>query len=135
MGTARVGLALSGEDSSMVLPHDTVPAADAVGAILDLVDELDAGVVVGWPLELTGREGRATRRVEVFLEQLAAEAVRRGTELVVERRDERLTTGLAEALLDEAGVYGRKRKGVVDQVAAVQILQNFIEERDGANED
>lgn len=116
----------------MALPHETAPARDAAQKILALVSEYDAGIVVGWPLELTGREGRATQRVSLFLERLEDAAEKAGLELTVEKRDERLTTGLATSLLDEAGVYGRKRKAVVDQVAATQILQSFLEEgRDG----
>ncbi len=128
VGDARVGLAVSDESGRFVLPHETARAADAVDTIVSLADELQAGVVVGWPLEMSGREGRATQRVAVFVAALEQEAAVRGLTLTIHKRDERLTTGLAETLLDAAGVWGSKRKGVVDQEAAVQILQNFLEE-------
>lgn len=136
VGEARVGLAMSDETGSFALPQQTAAAHDAVTVIVDLAAEHAAGVVVGWPLELSGRTGRATRRVELFVTQLEQEAAARGLELRIHKRDERLTTGLAHSLLDEAEVWGKKRKGVVDQVAAVQILQAFLEERaDRADEE
>lgn len=133
VGDARVGLAVSDPETGLALPLRTVPAAGAIREIVDLVEELNAGVVVGWPLELTGREGRAAARVRRFVEALEDGIAERGLSVEVHRTDERLTTGLAEALLDEAGVHGRKRKSVVDQVAAVQILQSFLEELSGSD--
>ena len=135
VGTARVGLALSDESNSFALPHATAPAKDAIADIVTLCAQHEAGVVVGWPLEMSGREGRATQRVANFLQRLEQAAQSAGLELDVRRRDERLTTGLAEALLSEASIYGKKRKQVVDQVAAVQILQGFLEETKGDGEE
>lgn len=128
VGAARVGLALSDEGGTFALPHDTAAASDAVAMIVDLVEQHSAAVVIGWPLELSGEEGRAARRVEKFIAALEQQADEHGLELTVYKRDERLTTGLANKLLDEAEVWGKKRKGVVDQVAAVQILQAFLDE-------
>jgi len=136
VGEARVGLALSDESAGFALPHDTAAASEAVEAILDLVERYDTALVIGWPLEMSGAAGRATHRVEKFIDKLEQQADRRGLDLTIYKRDERLTTGLANKLLDEADVWGKKRKGVVDQVAAVQILQAFLEERArGADEE
>ena len=131
VGDARVGIAITDDGVGMALPHATVAADEAVREIVDLVAEHDAGIVIGWPLQLDGSTGRATRKVEVFIEKLETEATSRGIELTIEKRDERLTTSLAEQLLSEAGVYGKRRKQVVDQLAAVQILKAFLEERHG----
>lgn len=128
VGEARVGIAVS-EDGRLAVPHATFEARDASERLLDLLERLQTqNVVVGWPLDLAGREGEATRRVERFVERLTSAADQRGATLHVEYRDERMTTGLAEALLNEAGVRGRKRKKVVDQLAATQILQQFLDE-------
>ena len=131
VGTVRVGVAVARE-GGLAVPHGTFDASEAVERLVDLLVELDTpNVVVGWPLELSGREGLAARRVAAFVEGLERAAVAREHAVNVNLRDERLTTGLAEALLDDAGVHGRKRKGVVDQVAATQILQAFLDESDG----
>lgn len=131
VGQARVGVAVS-EDGRLAVPHATLPAADAPARIVELMANLETALVVlGWPLELSGREGLATRRVEQFIERLEAAAETLGHEIEVHLRDERLTTGLADVLLDDAGIRGRKRKDVVDQVAATQILQAFLDEDQG----
>ena len=134
-GASRVGLALSDEAGRLALPHATVAADAAVDAIVQLCAEHDAAVVIGWPLELSGKEGRATQRVARFIEALEQAAADAALTVAIHRRDERLTTGLAEALLSEASVYGKRRKGAVDQLAATQILQGYLDERRHGEED
>ncbi len=128
VGTRRIGIAVS-EDGGLALPHATLDADTATEAIVALVVERDAStIVIGWPLELDGREGRATRNVARFLERLEKALTEEGIEPEIVRYDERLTTSAAQALLSEADVYGSRRKKVVDQVAATQILQNYLDE-------
>ena len=128
VGSVRVGVAVA-EDGTFAVPHATMPADDAPAGIVALLESLGVtNVVVGWPLELSGREGFAVRRVQLFIDRLEKEAAGRELVLNLKLRDERLTTGLADRLLDDAGVRGKKRKGVVDQVAATQILQAFLDE-------
>ena len=81
-------------------------------------------IVVGLPLEMDGEEGDAARRVRVF-----AERVEGASGLPVVLWDERLTTVAAEEELSRRGVPVRQRRGVVDQVAAAVILQEFLDER------
>lgn len=135
VGTRRIGIAISDDDGGFALPHATFEAHEATARIGELVLERGTEViVVGWPLELDGREGRATRNVERFVERLEralADLVEAGTIAAVPDivlYDERLTTSAAQNLLGEAAVYGKKRKAVVDQVAATQILQNYLDE-------
>jgi putative Holliday junction resolvase len=81
-------------------------------------------VVVGYPLHMSGGPTAGSQRIEVFAEQL-----RQRFNLPVHLWDERLTTAEAQRLLREAGTSIRRRSQVVDQMAAVLILQAFLENR------
>ncbi|HZD32882.1 MAG TPA: Holliday junction resolvase RuvX [Candidatus Angelobacter sp.] len=81
-------------------------------------------IVVGLPLRMSGDTGTQSDKVEAFAEELRARFKR-----PVYLFDERLTSVEANRVLDEAEIGGRRRKGVVDQMAAVLILQAFLESR------
>jgi putative Holliday junction resolvase len=81
-------------------------------------------IVVGMPLGMDGSRGERVRLTEVFMERL-----RRATGRPVEAWDERLTTVQAERSLLEADVSRRRRRGVIDQVAAVILLQSWLDAR------
>lgn len=81
-------------------------------------------IVVGLPLRMSGDTGTQSDKVEAFAEEL-----RQRFKLPVHLFDERLTSVEANRLLDDAEVSGRRRKGVVDQMAAVLILQAFLGSR------
>lgn len=83
-------------------------------------------VVVGLPVSLDGGHGPAARAV---LSEVRA--LRKRLPVDVEVVDERLTTVSAEASLRRAGVGGRRRRAVVDQVAASVILQAWIDGQRG----
>ena len=85
-------------------------------------------VVVGLPLSMSGREGPAAGRVREFADQLAA----RLAPVPVRLCDERLSTVSAEAQLRDRGKKGRKRRAVVDQAAAVVILQHALDTERGS---
>jgi putative Holliday junction resolvase len=80
-------------------------------------------VVIGMPYDEEGREGPRAQRVRVFLEALAAAG------LAVEPWDERMSTVEAEEVLVEADLSRRKRKKVVDRLAAQVILQSWLDAR------
>jgi putative Holliday junction resolvase len=80
-------------------------------------------VVVGLPRSLSGREGPAAAKVREFGKELA----RRIAPVPVRLCDERLTTVSAESMLRERGRKGGRRRAVVDQVAAVVILQHALD--------
>jgi len=84
-----------------------------------------AAVVVGLPLNMDGTRGPQAEKVLGFVEGLR----RRLDHVPVVTRDERLTTVEAEEKLREAGVGWKERKRVVDQAAAVVILQEYLDER------
>ena len=88
-----------------------------------LAEEEAIEVVVGLPRSLSGREGPAAEKVRKF----AADLARRIAPVPVRLCDERLTTVSAEAMLRDRGRKGTKRRAVVDQAAAVLILQHALD--------
>ena len=128
VGNARVGVAAS--DASGVLAHPVrtlprdVEADTDVDAIVALTQDLQAiEVVVGLPRLLSGQEGEAARIARDYAGRLAA---RLGT-VKVRMVDERLTTVDAHRRLRDSGVPGRGQRAVVDQAAAVLILQSALD--------
>ncbi|MGH3837928.1 MAG: Holliday junction resolvase RuvX, partial [Pseudonocardiaceae bacterium] len=83
-------------------------------------------VVVGLPRTLAGRHGPAARAAQDYAADLAG---RIGDGVPVRLTDERLTTVSATRVLAGRGVRGRKQRAVVDQAAAVEILQGWLEAR------
>ena len=81
-------------------------------------------VVVGLPLNMNGTEGKQAARVRAFADKVGAHLG-----LPIEFWDERLTTWAAERLLIEADVSRRRRKEVVDKVAAALILEGYLARR------
>jgi putative Holliday junction resolvase len=124
-GDARIGVATCDPHGILATPVETVPRGPGdLERILALATELDADLVyVGLPRSLGGGEGPAAGRVREFAKDLAARLAPRPLRLV----DERLSTVTAEAVLRDRGKKGRKRRAVVDQAAAVVILQGAID--------
>jgi putative Holliday junction resolvase len=83
-----------------------------------------AEIVLGLPLRMSGEAGIQAEKVEAFADELRARF-----KLPVHLFDERLTSVEANRVLDEADMGDRRRKEVVDQLAAVLILQAFMEMR------
>ena len=133
VGTRRIGVAASAP-GGMAMPLETVDARDRGKAARRLVDLMmehkSPAVVVGWPLDMQGREGRAVERVEKFMSFVRKEMARRGVEIPIHQWDERLTTTAADRMLIEADLSRSRRKEAIDQVAACHILQGFLEYRE-----
>ena len=129
VGQARVGVALSDPAGILATPWDTVPRDLADGGdlvrIADLVAEREAiDVVVGLPRTLAGDEGPAAEIARSYAVDLA----RRVRPAAVRLVDERLTSVSAHRALRDSGVAGRRQRAVVDQAAAVLILQVALDE-------
>lgn len=124
-GDARIGVARSDPSGMLATPVETVVRGegdlDRIAAILE--EEAAVEVVVGLPRSLSGGEGPAAAKVREFAVALA----RRVDPVPVRLCDERLTTVTAESMLRERGKKGAKRRAVVDQAAAVVILQNALD--------
>ena len=124
-GDARIGVASSDPSGFLATPVETVRRGKGdVRRLGQLVEELEAvEVVVGLPRSLSGAEGPAAEKVREFAARLA----RRVAPVPVRLCDERLTTVSAESILRDQGRRGAKRRAVVDQAAAVLILQTALE--------
>jgi len=125
LGDARIGVARSDPGGMIATPVETVARGPGdLRRLCALVAEHDAvEVVLGLPRSLSGGEGPAAAKVREFAHSLA-ESVR---PVPVRLCDERLSTVTAEAVLREQGRKGRKRRAVVDQAAAVVILQSALD--------
>lgn len=126
VGRARIGVARCDADALLAVPVETVPRSaegDAdVRRVLELAEQFGAfEVVVGHPLSLSGRSTTSTDDAVGFAERLAAAGV--SVRLV----DERLSTVSAQQALRSSGRSTRSQRPVVDQVAAVIILQHAID--------
>jgi len=123
VGAVRVGLAASDPDGLVAPPVATL-APDDVAAVAAEVREPGAGVVyVGFPRHLSGAEGPATQAARRYAVVLAQQVAPVEVRLV----DERMSTVVATAALRAAGRPGRRQRAVVDQAAAVVILQGALD--------
>ncbi|QBX57207.1 Holliday junction resolvase RuvX [Nocardioides seonyuensis] len=124
-GDARIGVARSDPSGFLATPVETVRRGRGdVRRIGQIVAECEAlEVVVGLPRSLKGGEGPAAAKVREFAGSLA----RRIAPVPVRLCDERLTTVSAESILRDSGRHGAKRRAVVDQAAAVLILQTALD--------
>jgi len=127
LGDVRVGVAVSDPLGVTAQPLPTLRRAspdEDVARIGALVESLGVGrVVVGNPLLLSGEVGARSRQASEFAERLRAAL----PEVSVELWDERLSTVQAERALIEGNVRRRRRKQSVDAVAAVLILQSYLD--------
>lgn len=126
LGTRRIGVALSDE---LGLTAQALPTLeprtedDAVDAIRALIDRHGVReVVVGLPKNMNGTLGPAAEKALAFARRLEE-----GGDAKVTLWDERLTSRAAERLLIEADVRRAKRRRALDQMAAVLILQGFLD--------
>jgi putative Holliday junction resolvase len=126
-GDARIGIAATDPLGILAHPVETldVRTTDPLERIAALVAERGIRtLVLGLPLNLDGEEGPAAAKVRAFGRKLAA----RLPDLPLAFIDESHTTVAAAAKLREAGRKARRQKGIIDQAAAVEILQRWIEE-------
>ena len=124
VGSVRVGLATSAPDGLIATPVDTLSRPTSLARIVREVGERCAAVVyVGLPVHLSGAEGAASGAARNYAGLLAAAVAPVSVRLV----DERMSTVSAHRALHESGRPGRSHRQVVDQAAAVVILQSALE--------
>jgi len=126
VGTKRIGLAVSDPLGITAQGLETLQRRnkrvdfEALGEVVKRFEV--AEIVVGYPLRLNGAEGSGTDRMQRFAEEL-----RQRFQLPVHLWDERLTSAQANRLLRETNMSIKRRSEVVDQMAAVLILQSWME--------
>jgi putative holliday junction resolvase len=133
VGKVRVGVAISDPDGILATPlvtlsRDMGAAADSVPAdiagLVQLVGEHEVvQIVVGLPVRLNGAEGPAAIDIRAYSDRLA-QAV---GPVPIALADERMSTVVATRRLAERGVRGKRQRAVVDQAAAVEILQSWLD--------
>ncbi|MCY3877782.1 MAG: Holliday junction resolvase RuvX [Rhodobacteraceae bacterium] len=125
-GSKTLGIAVSDHDRRMAAPLTTIRGKTfrhRVNELLKLCTERETtGIVIGYPRNMDGTEGRRCQSVKAFAHNLS-----RLTTLPITFFDERLSTAEAEAQLCDAGVRRQQRANLVDQVAAAIILQDALD--------
>lgn len=127
VGKVRVGLALSDPTGTLASPLETLRRAknrsdlDRLAALV--VEHEVTEVVVGEPVHLSGASGAAAQDAADYAQELAD----RIPDVPVILIDERLSTVTAASHLREGGIDSRKQRPVIDQAAAVVILQQFLD--------
>ena len=124
-GDVRIGVASSDPSGILATPVETVArGVDDLNRLAALVEELAAvRVYVGLPRSMSGGEGPSAGKVRAFARDLSS----RVQPVPVRLCDERLSTVTAEGQLRGQGRKGKRRRAVVDQAAAVVILQGALE--------
>lgn len=128
VGSVRIGVARSDPAGTLAVPVETVPRDGRSGRDLRRIAELVAeyevvDIVVGLPRSLSGREGPAAVAAREFADRLASAVA----PVPVGFADERFTTVTATRDLRAAGVKGRDQRAVIDQAAAVAVLQSALD--------
>ncbi len=127
VGERTVGLAVSDPDRRVASPAGTIRRAkrfaDTAAMLLAAADERGAAaLVVGLPLDLDGREGRRARQVRQFVVNLMGRR-----DLPALMWDERFSTNAVERVMLAADASRRRRRAAKDTLAAVYILQGFLD--------
>lgn len=128
LGKARTGLALCDKTEFLASPYKVIfekSPQKLLQKVADAAKEAKAAlIVVGLPKNMDGSEGESAQNARDFAAQLAEL-----TEVETVMQDERGTTITAHSFLNDTNTRGKKRKNVVDEVAATIILQNFLDAR------
>lgn len=139
VGAARIGVARSDPDGTLAVPVETIHltkssaakaaksaqfCSDPVGKVGRLIAEYEVlEVVVGHPLGLSGNEGKAAELAQDFAQKLAET----NPDTPILLLDERLSTVQAQQNLHSSGISTRQGRSVIDQLAAVIILQTALD--------
>ena len=127
-GTVRIGLALSDPTGTLASPlpcweNKSIPQIQT--SLAELVQNHGISkIIVGLPRNMDGSYGPAAEKVRSFISQIQP-----NLEIPIETQDERLTTVSAARSLRDAGVRSREQRGMIDQAAAVAILQGWLDQR------
>ncbi|MDD5952349.1 MAG: Holliday junction resolvase RuvX [Oscillospiraceae bacterium] len=128
LGKARTGLAVCDEGELLASPLTVLPSYNQEKLLEQIAllakEQGTQLLVVGLPLNMDGTKGESAQNALAF-----AQTLRQRTGLPVEMKDERGTTISAHNYLNTTDTRGKKRKAVVDAVAATIILQDYLDYR------
>lgn len=134
LGNARVGIALSDPDLLLAHPEDNIHASGDYFYVLDdviaCVDDYDVNhVVVGYPLQLNGEEGKSAKKAKRWTQALRKKLDLYGlNDVTIELKDERLSSVAAHDQLLDAGISMRHHRTIIDSQAAVILLQSALDD-------
>lgn len=129
-GQKRIGLAVSDPFGNFAVGLDTLsnhPGKDLIPEFSAVCAQYNIRqIVIGLPLHMSGEEGTSAQQARNLAEQLQT-----GLNLPVELMDERLTSKIAEQSLRDLGIQSSKKRkdGLIDQAAAMRILQDYLDRR------
>lgn len=133
VGSVRIGVACSDPDATLATPVETVrrqASGSHLRRLAELVAELGVvEVVIGLPRTLADRAGTAAVDAIEIASELATVLADRQLSVPVRLADERLSTVSAQRALRSAGVRAKSQRAVIDQAAAVIILQGWLDAR------
>ncbi|MBQ4262381.1 MAG: Holliday junction resolvase RuvX [Ruminococcus sp.] len=128
LGKARTGIAICDKTEFLASPYTVIfeksPAKLLEKVVQAAIDTKAERIVVGLPKNMDGSEGESAQNARAFAQNLAEQT---GIETVMQ--DERGTTVTAHIFLNATNTRGKKRKNVVDEVAATIILQDYLDSR------
>lgn len=133
VGTVRIGVAVSDRDARLATALETVPRVtgfkdrdgDDIDRLVQLTNDYEVvEVVVGLPRDLQGNGSKSVKHAKEI-----AFRIKRRTGLPVKMADERLTTVVASQAIRAAGISEKRARSFIDQSAAVEILQSWLDGR------
>jgi len=126
-GEKRIGLSISNQTGKLALPYGVITNSTERQSIREIKKicqkEKIKELVIGLPITLKGKEGREVEKVRQFAQKL-----KEATQLSIIFEDERFSSKQAEKVLKERGAKGRK--GKIDTLSAVLILNQYLEKED-----
>jgi len=129
IGEKRIGIALSDITHTIAQSYNHLKRKsleDDFQTLNEIIKENEVGLIVaGLPLNMDGSSGKQVDIVMDFIKTAEEK-----TQLPVKTYDERLTSKLAESVLIESDMSRKKRKGKIDSLAAVLILQGYLDSMD-----
>lgn len=132
LGAARTGLAVCDENEILASPAGVISERDMGRLSEKITEEAEKRgaerIVVGLPRNMDGSEGESAKNARAFAEKL-----QKVSGLPVFMQDERGTTITAHGYLNDTNTRGRKRKKIIDTVAATVILQDYLARRKNGN--
>lgn len=133
VGTVRIGVAVSDRNARLATALETVPRVtgfkdqdgDDIDRLVQLTSDYEVvEVVVGLPRDLQGNGSKSVKHAKEI-----AFRIKRRTDLPVKMADERLTTVVASQAIRAAGTSEKRARSFIDQAAAVEILQSWLDGR------
>jgi putative Holliday junction resolvase len=125
LGHARTGLAICDEGEILASPLMVLPSYNWDKLLIEVAEQVEktgaGAVVIGLPKNMDGTEGESAQNARDFAQKLSEKI-----SADVHLQDERCTTMVAHTYLNDTNVRGKKRKAVVDAVAATIILQDYL---------